>query len=1109
FPTIISGAIGGAGETDNSKQLFYTANAEGVVIDGFDIRKAYNDAGGGAALVLSNGSARIKHCIIHDNYAQSGVAFSGGFVNENIYFEDCLIYDNTSANGDVMVLGATNTKAKLTNCTVASNIATGGNVFGGFTSITYTIHNSIVWNHSVDVFQFGTTVHVASCIIEESDPADYASSSDILSSNPKFTNAGTDDYTLKLGSPAHNAGDNALVATNSDLGANPRIYENTVDMGCFENQTPSVYYVDVDATGLNNGTSWVNAYTDLHEALNNAVEGQQIWVAEGIYFTSYFNDQTASFVLSHNVPVYGGFAGSETSVDERDWFANATELSGNIGSVFLSSDNAWHVVFADDPTGSFYIDGFAIRGGRADGAGVHEDIGAGVLIEFSTGTFTMNNCFLYNNVADYTGGGVTAFCSSFINNTTFYQNEAHIGGAVDWSEGLYMENCLFSENIANIGIVNHNSGGTLDMRGCTFNANSVNWSSYTIVEGGNGTVANTIIWGNTTLDANIRAVQGVDDVHHSILQGAALTAGVEGEGVLYEDPHFENAPLNLNLQYNSPAINAGDISLVTLPTDIGGGPRVKLGYVDIGALESDGIVPGVIYVDDSATGNNDGTSWANAYTSLKTAIAASDPSLQIWVAEGLYKPTTTTDRNQSFVIGEGVNLMGGFAGTETDPGQRNITAHPSILSGGIGGAGVEDNSLKVVYITDVLEPVLIDGFEITEAYGSSAEPVAMALGVDDSQVDVYNCRIYNNSARAYPALYVCNSVVNFNNCLIHDNSTSASDGIAYKSVINLACTSSVLELNNCTVTGNTIPGSSASAISVNAVSNQLIVTNSIIWGNGVPMVDDPNALTILDYCIAEGMTGTHLIDVDPDFVDGVNGDFHIQPWSAAVNTGLNSYVGLSTDLDGMERIQGGLVDLGCYEASTCSQLNDDCTGAVFLPDELAVPGSTKCASGGDSPSNPCATVTGNSVWYTFTGPESGEASLHVDYVGTFTTNFNPRLAVYTGTCGAMTYVTCSNSNGAGFGEQIDLVGLVAEAQYFVRVDAPVGQAGLFELTLDINDECTGDLDGNGAINVADLLIFNAAFGCTSGCGAADLDGNGVVNTADLLIFNALFGTLCP
>ncbi|MBL7941623.1 MAG: hypothetical protein JNM00_02595, partial [Flavobacteriales bacterium] len=57
--------------------------------------------------------------------------------------------------------------------------------------------------------------------------------------------------------------------------------------------------------------------------------------------------------------------------------------------------------------------------------------------------------------------------------------------------------------------------------------------------------------------------------------------------------------------------------------------------------------------------------------------------------------------------------------------------------------------------------------------------------------------------------------------------------------------------------------------------------------------------------------------------------------------------------------------------------------------------------------------------------------------------------------------------------------------------------------------CFGDFDDNGVINVSDLLLFMANFGCTTACGEYDLDGNTVVNVNDLLLFMAIFGTVCP
>ena len=106
----------------------------------------------------------------------------------------------------------------------------------------------------------------------------------------------------------------------------------------------AVTYVDADAAGANDGSSWAKAYGDLQNALAAATSGDEVWVAEGAYKPTSGTDRTISFQLVEGVALYGGFAGTEGARDQRDWAAHKTILSGDIGNPGDSSDNSYHVV---------------------------------------------------------------------------------------------------------------------------------------------------------------------------------------------------------------------------------------------------------------------------------------------------------------------------------------------------------------------------------------------------------------------------------------------------------------------------------------------------------------------------------------------------------------------------------------------------------------------------------------------------------------------------------------------------------------------------------------------------------------------------------------------
>lgn len=154
----------------------------------------------------------------------------------------------------------------------------------------------------------------------------------------------------------------------------------------------AVIFVNAAATGANTGASWQDAYTDLQSGLSAATvtPGSAIWVAAGTYLPGTAGNRGATFVLPPQTALYGGFAGTETSLVERDPDARPTVLSGDIDQNDSTAATPWyatgypgnsfHVVTATGVTSSTVLDGFEVSGGSALIGGSGFASGAGLLL---------------------------------------------------------------------------------------------------------------------------------------------------------------------------------------------------------------------------------------------------------------------------------------------------------------------------------------------------------------------------------------------------------------------------------------------------------------------------------------------------------------------------------------------------------------------------------------------------------------------------------------------------------------------------------------------------------------------------------------------------------
>jgi hypothetical protein len=168
-----------------------------------------------------------------------------------------------------------------------------------------------------------------------------------------------------------------------------------------------------------------------------------------------------------------------------------------------------------------------------------------------------------------------------------------------------------------------------------------------------------------------------------------------------------------------------------------------------------------------------------------------------------------------------------------------------------------------------------------------------------------NCVISSNRTSNIGGGAYSNTLVN---CVLKNNLASSIGGGAYQSA-----------LVNCIVVSNAASGPSVQPVGGGMYGGS--ATNSIIYYNLA--LKDPNfsgTAPIIYCCTTPLPAGSGNITNDPIFVNLSGGDFHLQTNSPCINSGNNTYVTGSTDLDGHPRISGGTVDIGAYEFQSPSSV---------------------------------------------------------------------------------------------------------------------------------------------------------------------------------------------
>jgi hypothetical protein len=607
-------------------------------------------AGGGAMSNFSNGNPTVTNCILWGNIAPTGAqiyndATSSASVNysdvqggwpgtDNINVDPCFV----DADGPDNIFGTADDNLRLSadsNC-----IDAGDNTAVPSGVTTDLAGNPRILNGIVDMGAYeggypaertltvsATSGGSVTTPGEGSFPYDYGEVVQIIAQ------AEADNWFVEWTGTAVDAG---KVANPTAASTTVTMYGDYTLVANFVAGT--IIYVDADAAGGGDGTSWADAYINLQDALVYAISGDEIYVAEGIYKPDQGagltpGDRTATFQLKNDVAIYGGYAGfGEPDPNARDIDAYKTILSGDLDAndvVVVNpidlltestrAENSYNVVTGSGIDATAILDGFTITAGNADGSYPY-NYGGGVFNDSSSPTVT--NCTFSGNSATTLGGGMynnhssptvincvftgnsapsyagmfNYYSDATVTNCTFIGNSANYsGGAMGNSlSSPVVTNCAFSGNLAvnrDGGAVKNISSSSPILTNCTFSGNSAR-------DGGNALACDSRNMPSTVQLTNCILWDGGSEVYNGdnstiTISYSDIEGGYGGTGNIDENPLFVDPSDNLRLLADSNCIDTGNNSAVPsgVTTDLDGHPRIVDGdgnitaLVDMGAYE--------------------------------------------------------------------------------------------------------------------------------------------------------------------------------------------------------------------------------------------------------------------------------------------------------------------------------------------------------------------------------------------------------------------------------------------------------------------------------------------------------------------------------------------
>lgn len=524
----------------------------------------------------------------------------------------------------------------------------------------------------------------------------------------------------------------------------------------------SVIYVDADAVGSTDGTSWDDAFLYLQDALAHASEGDQIWIAEGTYRPDQGagvtpGDRDTSFVLGPLVHILGGFIGNESNLAQRDWHLHPVILSGDLlgndtdavpGSTPERSENAQHVLIAGPGTANSrpVLDGVIVQGGQAvsaytSGAGLRHHPGGEAGVE-------IRNSLFRRNFAVSCGGGVAVFGTLVVRDSRFENNVSDRGCGIGGGAIAIQTNDELDVADRKVTI-----------RGSVFRGNVTNeeWCGGAVaIRDGPAEIVNSVFVDNMAVEGGAICLTDIASPEGAVIANVTMRGNVAtqaGGGAVSVDD--SNVTIVNGLIHNNTATDGGNpsggaivcydpssslsISLTTFAANEADGPSVVASSPSCPVEISNSI----IWDNPSASGESLGPLGTTADILVRHSIVSGTLGSGVATGDGFFVADPV------FADADGSNDIPGDA----DDDYRLASASPAI------DAGLNDlilnDATDLDHDGDIAEPVPLDldGNERVVRGSTLSEIVDMGAfeNVDFvSSVDRQKSTLHVCSVRAFP-----------------------------------------------------------------------------------------------------------------------------------------------------------------------------------------------------------------------------------------------------------------------------------------------------------------------------------------------------------------------